>query len=98
MRNCFLTGDGISGSVVVTLPTHHHMHGVEYFELIITFVTADLATNGDALPKTNTFTRLELSVNLVFIEGFTCEKLRQAILPPLCSATACYVCSRSVRA
>ena len=27
-----------------------------------------------------------------------CEKLRQAILPPLCSATACYVCSRSVRA
>ena len=28
----------------------------------------------------------------------SCEKLRQAILPPLCSATACYVCSRSVRA
>ena len=27
-----------------------------------------------------------------------CEMLRQAILPPLCSATACYVCSRSVRA
>ena len=27
-----------------------------------------------------------------------CEKLRQAILPPLCSATACFVCSRSVRA
>ena len=27
-----------------------------------------------------------------------CGKLRQEILPPLCSATECYVCSRSVRA
>ena len=47
------------------------MHGVEYFELRINLITADLATDRDAFPQTNTFTRLELSVNLVFIESLT---------------------------
>ena len=71
MSNCFLTGYDITDSIVVALSTHHYIHSVEYFELRINFVTADLATNRDALPQTNTFTRLELSLDLVFIEGLT---------------------------
>ena len=71
MSNCFLMENDIPNSIVVTLPTHHHMHGVEYLELGINLVTADLATNSDALPQPNTFTRLELSVNLVFIKSLT---------------------------
>ena len=35
------------------------MHGAEYLELRRNLATADLATNGDALPKPNTFTRLD---------------------------------------
>ena len=35
------------------------------------FVAADFAPNRDALPQPNTFTWLELSVNLVLIEGLT---------------------------
>ena len=69
MSNFFLTGNDIPDSTVVTLPTHHHMHGVEYLELRRNLVTADLATNGDALSKPNTIARLELSVNLVFIKA-----------------------------
>ena len=71
MGNCFLTGYDITDSIVVALSTHHYIHSVEYFELRRNFVAADLATDRDALPQPNTFTWLELSVNLVFIEGLT---------------------------
>ena len=47
MSNCFLAGYDIPSSTVVTLLTHHHMHGVQYLELRRNLVAADCRPCGE---------------------------------------------------
>ena len=79
MSNRFLAGYDTPSSIVVALPTHHHMHGAEYLELRRNLVTADLATNGDALPLEPIPPFSKCATLLVFVAQSTSHRCKSYV-------------------